>query len=93
MSTQSPDGRALILRISGPGGWLALNAVIADGPRETTAEVIENCQIDFVRKAGFMRFIGEYPDAGICAPRKLCIDYQQVHTQDCPLGLSSSVSD
>ena len=93
MSTHSADGRALILRISGPGEWLGLSAVIAGRTHEATAEVIENCQINFVRKQDFLRFIREYPDAGLSALRQLSVDYQHAYTQICSLGLSSSVSD
>lgn len=93
MSTHSADGRALILRICGPGEWLGLSSAIADQPHEVTAEVVENCQINFIRRADFMRLIREYPEAGLSALRQLSVDYQQAHTQICSLGLSSSVSD
>lgn len=93
MSTHSADGRALILRICGPGEWLGLSSAIADQPHEVTAEVVENCQINFIRKVDFMRLIREHPEAGLSALRQLSVDYQQAHTQICSLGLSSSVSD
>ena len=48
MSTHSVDGRALILRICGPGEWLGLSSAIADQPHEVTAEVVEKSHFSCV---------------------------------------------
>ena len=93
LSTHSADGKALILRISEPGEVLGLSSTIAGQPHVATAEVIENCQINFVRKQDLLRFIREYADAGLNALKQLSENYHQAYTQVCSLGLSSSVAD
>lgn len=93
LSTHSADGKALILRISEPGEVLGLSSTIAGQPHVATAEVIENCQINFVRKQDLLRFLREYADAGLNALKQLSENYHQAYTQVCSLGLSSSVAD
>ena len=93
LSTHSADGKALILRVSEPGEVLGLISTIAGQPHVATAEVIENCQINFVRKQDLLRFLRDYADAGLNALKQLSENYHQAYTQVCSLGLSSSVAD
>lgn len=93
LSAYSSDGKALILRIANAGEILGLSATIGNTPHKATAEVLENCQINFVRKPDFLRFIREHADAGFNALRQLSNNYHAAYTQVCSLGLSNSVGD
>ncbi len=93
LSTCSRDGKVIILQIAEPGEVLGLSAVISDSNYEVTAEVIEPCQISFIRKSDFLRILQENTDACLNAVRQLSQNYQTAHLQICSLGLSSSVAD
>ena len=93
LSTYSKDGKALILRIAGPGELLGLGALLSASGHEATAEVIESCQINFVARTDFLRFLREHADAGVNALKQLSRIYHAAYTQVCSLGLSATVSD
>jgi len=93
LSTCSRDGKVIILQIAEAGEVLGLSAVISGSPYEVTAEVIEPCQINFIRKADFLRILQQNTDACLNAVRQLSHNYQTAHLQICSLGLSTSVSD
>jgi CRP/FNR family transcriptional regulator len=93
LSTYSKDGRALILRIADAGELLGLSASITDSIYEATAEAIEPCQINFVRKSDLLRFLREHADAGLNALKQLSRNYHSAYTQASSLGLSSTVGD
>ena len=93
LSAYSSDGKALILRIAEAGELLGLSAAIGGTGHEATAEVLENCQINFVRKADMLRFLRQSADAGFNALEQLSKNYHAAYTQVCSLGLSHSVGD
>jgi CRP/FNR family transcriptional regulator len=93
LSTCSRDGKVIILQIAEAGEVLGLSAVISGSNYEMTAEVIEPCQISFIRKPDFLRILQQNPDACLNAVRQLSQNYQTAHLQICSLGLSSSVAD
>jgi len=93
LSAYSKDGKALILRIVEAGEILGLRAAINGSTYGVTAEVLESCQINFVRKNDILRFLREHADAGFNALRQLSNNYHAAYTQVCSLGLSSSVGD
>jgi len=93
LSTCSREGKVIILQIAEPGEVLGLSAVVSDSVYEATAEVVEPCQVNFVRKTDFLRFLQQNADACLSAVRQLSHNYQTAHLQICSLGLSSSVAD
>jgi CRP/FNR family transcriptional regulator len=93
LSTCSRDGKIIILQIAEAGEVLGLSAVISGSAYEVTAEVIEPCQINFIRKADFLRLLQQNTDACLNAVRQLSQNYQTAHLQICSLGLSTSVAD
>ena len=93
LSAYSSDGKALILRIAEPGELLGLSSAIGGTVHEATAEVLENCQINFVRKDDVLRFLRQRADASFNALQQLSKNYHAAYTQVCSLGLSHSVGD
>ncbi|MEO5858585.1 MAG: Crp/Fnr family transcriptional regulator [Pyrinomonadaceae bacterium] len=93
LTTHSRNGRSLILRIAMPGEVLGLSAAISGSVSESTAEVIEPCQVNFVLKSEFRRFLEQNPDAGMNALHQLSTQYKKAHMQIRSLGLSACVAD
>ena len=93
LSTCSKDGKVIVLRISEPGEVLGMSAVVSSSAYEATAEVQEPCQVNFVRKDDFLRFLEQYGNASLSAVKQLSRSYHAAHAQIRSFGLSSSVAD
>jgi len=57
LSISSSTGKTLILRIAKPGEVLGLMATLSGKPYEVTAETLHPCQLAFIRREDFQRFI------------------------------------
>jgi CRP/FNR family transcriptional regulator len=93
LSAYSEDGRSLIVRIAEPGELLGLSAVAAGISYEASAQIITDCQVNFIRAKDFLNFLNKYSAAALNAIRELSLTYHRAHSQICSLGLSASVSD
>lgn len=93
LSTYSEDGRAIIIRIAEAGELIGLSAIIAGTAHEATAQVVEACEVNFVRAVEFLAFVNKNGDAALNALRELSRNYYQAHRQVCSLGLSASAGD
>jgi CRP/FNR family cyclic AMP-dependent transcriptional regulator len=90
MSITSSDGKALILKIVGPGEVLGLNAAVSGRPYELTVETLEPCQVNFIKREEFLRFLAEHSEASIRAAQQLSSSYHTACEQIRALGLSQS---
>lgn len=93
LTAHSRNGKALILRIGTPGDVLALSSAISDSVLDTTAEALELCQVSFVRKADFRRFLKANSDAGLNALQQINHQYKKACAQVRSLGLSTRVAE
>lgn len=93
LSTYSEDGRSIIVRIAEPGEVLGLSASVAGGNYEGSAQAVDDCQINFVRRNEFVRLLSDNSPAALNAIRELSATYHKAHAKICSLGLSASVSD
>ena len=93
LSTCSPDGKVIILGIAEPGEVLGLSAAVSGVDYETTAEVLELCQVNYVKSSDLIRFMKSHPEACLNAARQLSRNYHTAYQQVCSLGLSDSVAD
>ena len=93
LTTHSRSGRALILRIAVPGEVLGLSATVSNFVHESTAEVIEPCQINFIRTSDFCSLLKRNADAGLNAIQQLSLQNRIAHVQIRSLGLSTCVAD
>jgi CRP/FNR family transcriptional regulator, cyclic AMP receptor protein len=93
LSTCSRDGKVIILRVAEPGEVLGLSATVSNLNYETTAEVIESCQVNFVRKDDFLRFIAQNAEACFSAVKQLSYKYHTAYTQVRSFGLSHTAAD
>jgi CRP/FNR family cyclic AMP-dependent transcriptional regulator len=93
LSTTSRDGKTLILRIAEGGEVLGLHATVSGKPYELTAETLQPCQLDFVKREDFMRFLQNHADACLNAAQHLSQNCQSAYELIRSLGLSHSVSE
>jgi CRP/FNR family cyclic AMP-dependent transcriptional regulator len=63
LSICSDEGRNLAVRTAGPGDILGLSATMRDEPFEVTAETMMPCQVVFVPRREFLRFLRHHQDA------------------------------
>lgn len=93
LSTCSRDGKVIILRIAGAGEVLGLSATVSDLNYESTAEVLEPCQVNFVRKEDFLRLLMQNPEACFSAMKQLSGKYHKAYVQIRSFGLSHTAAD
>jgi len=93
LSTASQDGKTLILRIAEPGEVLGLHATVSGKPYELTAETLQPCQLDFIKRDDFMRFLQNHAEACLNAAHHLSQNCQDAYEMIRSLGLSHSVSE
>lgn len=60
LSMVSAKKKTRILRIAEPGDVLGLSATISGHPYEVTAETLDPCQVDFVKREDFLRFLCQH---------------------------------
>jgi CRP/FNR family cyclic AMP-dependent transcriptional regulator len=90
LSISSSGGKTLILRIAKPGEVLGLMATISGVPYEVTAETIRPCQVAYIRREDFVRFIAKHPEAYQSVVRQMTSLYQGACSQLRTVGLSAS---
>jgi len=90
LSTTSADGKTLILKIAQPGEVLGLHATVSGTPYEITAESGQPCQLNFIKREDFLRFLQTHGDACLKAAQHLSRDCQSAYQQIRALGLSHS---
>jgi CRP/FNR family transcriptional regulator, cyclic AMP receptor protein len=90
LSISSSAGKTLILRIAKAGEILGLMATLSDIPYEVTAETLHPCQVAFIRREEFLRFLARHPEAYQGAVHQLSALYSGACEQLRNVGLSAS---
>lgn len=90
LSITSSEGKTIILRIVHPGEVLGLNAGVSGSPYQATAETLEPCQVNFIKRQDFLRFLRQCGDASLHAAEQLSASYHTACDQIRALGLSHS---
>ena len=90
LSICSTEGKNLILQVSEPGEVLGLSATVSGKPYELTAETLGPCQVNFVKREDFLRFLKEHSDACFRVAEQLSAKYNSACHQIRDLGLSHS---
>jgi len=91
LSVSSSEGKTLILGIARAGEVLGLETVLARTPYEATAETCRPCQVAFVRRDDFLRFVAHHPEAYPGIVRQLSASYGGACEQLRNVGLSASM--
>ncbi|MGD0957710.1 MAG: Crp/Fnr family transcriptional regulator [Candidatus Acidiferrales bacterium] len=93
LTMSSADGRTLIVRVCEPGEILGMQAALSGEPYELTAEALQPCQVNFVRRDDFLRLLRENPEASVAALQQLGKGYLQACQEIRYLGLSRSAAE
>jgi CRP/FNR family transcriptional regulator, cyclic AMP receptor protein len=92
LSINSPNGRTIIVKIAEPGEVLGLSATISGKPYEVTAETIDPCQVNFVKREDFLKFLKNDVEACFKVAEQLSDKYHNVCREVRSLGLSHSAA-
>lgn len=90
LSISSSAGKRLILKIAKPGEILGLMATMSGTPYEVTAETLHPCQVAFLRRVEFLRFVAKHPEAYQGVVKQLSTLYNGACEQLRTVGLSAS---
>lgn len=90
LSVSSSLGKTLTLRIAKPGEILGLTASMSGASYEASAETLHPCQIAFVRRDDFSRFVSRHPEVYGAVIRQLNAQYHHACEQLRTVGLASS---
>jgi CRP/FNR family cyclic AMP-dependent transcriptional regulator len=93
LSISSSEGKTLIMRIARAGELLGLVAAMAGTSYEVTAETIHPCQVAFVRKEDFQRYLANHPEATKNVFSQMSTQYTDACEQLRTVGLSSSANE
>lgn len=93
LSVNSRDGKTLIIKIVEPGEVLGLHACVAGIPYELTAETIQPCQVNFVKRDDFLKFLENHGDACLNAAQHLSSNCHNAYDMIRAIGLSHSASE
>ena len=93
LSINSPSGRTVIVKLAEPGEVLGLSATISGKPYEVTAETIDPCQVNFVKRDDFLRFLKDDVEACFKVAEQLGEKYHNACKEVRSLGLSHSAAE
>lgn len=93
LSICASDGKTLMLKIAEPGEVLGLSAAVSGQAYELTAETIDPCHVNFVKRDDFLRFLGEYSEACFRVAEQLSEKYNVACHEVRSLGLSHSAAE
>jgi CRP/FNR family transcriptional regulator, cyclic AMP receptor protein len=93
LSITSPSGRTMIVELAEPGEVLGLSATISGKPYEVTAETIDPCQVNFVKRDDFLRFLKDDVEACFKVAERLSEKYHNACKEVRSLGLSHSAAE
>jgi CRP/FNR family transcriptional regulator len=93
LSISGANGKTVIVKIVEPGEVLGLSATVSGRPYEATAETIDPCLVNFVKREDFLRFLKE--DVQVCfkVAEQLSEKYHNACNEVRSLGLSHSAAE
>ena len=93
LTLSSSTGKTLIMKLVEPGEVLGLSATISGKPYEVMAETAEPCQINFVQREHFLRFLRQHSEAGLRVAEQLSDKYNSACREIRALSLSHSAGE
>jgi len=79
VSATSSQGQTLIFNIAKPGEVLGLNTTVSGFLHEATAETGQPCQLNFVKRDDFLKFLTEHSEASMQVAIHLSRECQQAY--------------
>jgi CRP/FNR family transcriptional regulator len=93
LSTCLSDGRTLILKIAEAGEVLGLCATVSGMPYELTAETVDPCQVNFVKRDDFQRLLREHSDLCLHVAEQLSEKYNAACREIRAVGFPHSATE
>jgi CRP/FNR family cyclic AMP-dependent transcriptional regulator len=93
LSTNSADGKSIIVRMAEPGELVGLPGTLAGKPYELTAEALEPLQVNFIPRDAFMQFLREHGEAALRVTEILSQIYHATLLEVRYLGFASSAAE
>jgi CRP/FNR family transcriptional regulator, cyclic AMP receptor protein len=90
LSTSSRKGKTVITAMVGSGDVLGLSATISNLPYESTAEMVEPGQANFISRNSFLDFLKEHGEVALRVAEQLSRNYYIAHEGIRMLGLTAS---
>ena len=90
LSLSAVDGKTFILNVAQAGEALGLSSTISGGPYEFSATTCEICEVSFVKRGDFLRFLKDNPESCFRITRQLGVNYYNACHEIRSLGLSQS---
>jgi len=88
LSICSEHGKRLMLRVAGPGEVLGLSSTLSGRPHEVTAEILDACQVVFVKRRDLLKFLREHREACLQVVHLLSGDLHSAYERVRSIGLS-----
>lgn len=93
LAMSSAEGKSIILHVAGPGELLGLSSAISGQSHEISAETLEPCQVNFIRRGDFCRLLQEEPEFSLKVIEQLSRDYFVACGQVRTFGLSRKATE
>ena len=93
LSLCATDGKTLITKIAEPGEVLGLSATVSGKPYLLAAGTLDPCQVNFVKRDDFLRFLKEHSEACFKVVEQLSEKYNTACHEVRSLGLSHSAGE
>ena len=93
LTMASPSGKTVIVRVVEAGELLGLHSAISGEAHEVTAETLQPCQVDFIRRDDFRKLLHEHGDASVNAMQQFSNYYRGACHQIRYLGLTPSATE
>ena len=93
LSMGSSEGKTLILQIAEVGEVLGLGATVSGRPYELTAETLDPCQVNFVKREDLLHFLKNHAEACFKVAEQLSEKYNHTCHELRSLGLSHSAEE
>jgi CRP/FNR family transcriptional regulator len=93
LSICASDGKTLILKIAEAGEVLGLSANVRGTPYELTAETVDPCQVNFVKREDFQRLLRQHSDACLHVTVQLSANYNAACRELRAVGLPHSAAE
>jgi CRP/FNR family cyclic AMP-dependent transcriptional regulator len=93
LTMASAEGKTIIVRVVEAGELLGLHSAISGDTHEVTAETLQPCQVDFVRREDFLKLLREHADVAVNAMEQFGNYYRGAVQQIRYLGLTTSAAE
>ena len=93
LTMASLEGKTIIVRVAEAGELLGMHSAISREVHALTAETLQPCQVDFIRRDDFTKLLREQPGVTTNAMQQFGNNYRGACQQIRYLGLSTSASE